>query len=157
MSEGSSFSSNPGNGETDISNTPGSTAGAGSGDFHQYRMQRRKENFRVARLEGEARKEREVKNFEERLETRQKEAEERTSKKAEKRKKKKQTKLHAKIRKKWEAAIVEVKQGDKPGDEKKEGKTEEAAEEEGIVLKKETKATDGNGTNATTSKEDEKK
>ena len=34
----------------------GSTAGAGSGDFHQYRMQRRKENFRVAKLEGEAKK-----------------------------------------------------------------------------------------------------
>jgi hypothetical protein len=37
-----------------LQNVMGSTAGAGSGDFHQYRFARRKEQFRVARLDKEA-------------------------------------------------------------------------------------------------------
>jgi hypothetical protein len=34
-----------------IENGAGSTAGAGSGDFHHYRSQRRRERYRVAKME----------------------------------------------------------------------------------------------------------
>ena len=37
-----------------LENICGSTAGAGSGDFHHYRIQRRRERARVAQLESTA-------------------------------------------------------------------------------------------------------
>lgn len=40
-------------------NTVGSTAGAGSGDFHKYRQLRRKERYRLVKMDAEARKEQE--------------------------------------------------------------------------------------------------
>ena len=36
-------------------NTPGSTAGAGSGDYHTYRIERRREHYRLAKLDWDAR------------------------------------------------------------------------------------------------------
>ena len=38
-----------------VENIHGSTAGAGSGDFQQYRQLRRKERYRLVRMEAEAR------------------------------------------------------------------------------------------------------
>ncbi|KAK4270821.1 hypothetical protein QN277_019590 [Acacia crassicarpa] len=75
-----------------VSNTSGSSAGSGSGDFHQYRQMRRKEQDRLARMEVDYQKRKEVAEFNMRREERLKAAEERTEKKRLKRQKKKQRK-----------------------------------------------------------------
>ncbi|KAG6600308.1 PRKR-interacting protein 1 [Cucurbita argyrosperma subsp. argyrosperma] len=73
-----------------VSNTSGSSAGSGSGDFHQYRQMRRKEQDRLARMDVDYQKKKEIAEFNMRREERLKAAEERTSKKRLKRQKKKQ-------------------------------------------------------------------
>ncbi|GAB4838797.1 hypothetical protein Ancab_028339 [Ancistrocladus abbreviatus] len=75
-----------------VSNTSGSSAGSGSGDFHQYRQMRRKEQDRLARMEVDYQRRKEVAEFSMRREERLKAAEERTAKKRLKRQKKKQRK-----------------------------------------------------------------
>ncbi|KAF7811024.1 PRKR-interacting protein 1 [Senna tora] len=79
-----------------VSNTSGSSAGSGSGDFHQYRQMRRKEQDRLARMEVDYQKRKEVAEFNLRREERMKAAEERTAKKRLKRQKKKQRKKEKK-------------------------------------------------------------
>ncbi|KAL0371361.1 UNVERIFIED_CONTAM: hypothetical protein Sangu_0454200 [Sesamum angustifolium] len=74
-----------------VSNTSGSSAGSGSGDFHQYRQMRRKEQDRLARMDADYQK-KEIAEFNQRREERLKAAEERTAKKRSKRLKKKQRK-----------------------------------------------------------------
>ncbi|KAJ4791817.1 PRKR interacting protein 1 [Rhynchospora pubera] len=71
-----------------VSNTSGSSAGSGSGDFHQYRQMRRKEQDRVARMDADYQKRLEIAEFNLRREERLKAAE-RTAKKRQKRQKKK--------------------------------------------------------------------
>lgn len=75
-----------------VSNTSGSSAGSGSGDFHQYRQMRRREQDRITRMESDYEKRKQVAEFNLRREERLKAAEERTSKKRLKRQKKKQRK-----------------------------------------------------------------
>ncbi|KAH6793577.1 PRKR-interacting protein [Perilla frutescens var. hirtella] len=75
-----------------VSNTSGSSAGSGSGDFHQYRQMRRKEQDRLARMDIDYQKRKEIAEFAQRREERLKAAEERTAKKRLKRQKKKQRK-----------------------------------------------------------------
>ncbi|XP_021750788.1 PRKR-interacting protein 1-like isoform X1 [Chenopodium quinoa] len=90
-----------------VSNTSGSSAGSGSGDFHQtdscypglnakfvlkYRQMRRKEQDRLVRMEVDYQRRREVAEFEYRREQRLKAAEEQAAKKRAKRQKKKQRK-----------------------------------------------------------------
>ncbi|KAF0891149.1 hypothetical protein E2562_005216 [Oryza meyeriana var. granulata] len=75
-----------------VSNTSGSSAGSGSGDFHQYRQMRRREQDRLARMDADYQKRKEMAVFELRREERLKAAEERTAKKRLKRQKKKQRK-----------------------------------------------------------------
>ncbi|KAK6946055.1 PRKR-interacting protein 1 [Dillenia turbinata] len=79
-----------------FSNTSGSSAGSGSGDFHQYRQMRRKEQDRLARMEVDFQKRKELAEFNMRREERLKAAEERTAKKCLKRRKKKQRKREKK-------------------------------------------------------------
>ncbi|XP_042493433.1 PRKR-interacting protein 1 homolog [Macadamia integrifolia] len=81
-----------------VSNTSGSSAGSGSGDFHQYRQMRRKEQDRLARMEVDYQKRKELAEFNMRREERMKAAEERTAKKSLKRQKKKQRKKEKKIK-----------------------------------------------------------
>ncbi|KAL2939286.1 PRKR-interacting protein 1 [Bienertia sinuspersici] len=81
-----------------VSNTSGSSAGSGSGDFHQYRQMRRREQDRLARIEVDYQRRKEVAEFEMRREQRLKATEERTSKKRAKRQKKKQKKKEKKCK-----------------------------------------------------------
>ncbi|KAK7280320.1 hypothetical protein RJT34_25383 [Clitoria ternatea] len=104
-----------------VSNTSGSSAGSASGDFHQvdsevnspmcklvrncdvrgyiqYRQMRRKEQDRLARMEVDYQKRKELAEFNMRREERLKAAEERTAKKRAKRQKKKQRKKEKKVK-----------------------------------------------------------
>ncbi|KAH0457374.1 hypothetical protein IEQ34_012689 [Dendrobium chrysotoxum] len=72
-----------------VSNTSGSSAGSGSGDFHQYRQMRRKEQDRLMRMDVDYQRRKELAEFNMRREERLKVAEERTAKKRAKRQKKK--------------------------------------------------------------------
>lgn len=73
-----------------VRNVMGSSAGAGSGEFHVYRHLRRKEYARQRFIEEQAKKEDADKAFDERLQQHKREAEERTNRKRLKRLKKKQ-------------------------------------------------------------------
>mmetsp|Transcript_26763 Transcript_26763/g.48817 ORF Transcript_26763/g.48817 Transcript_26763/m.48817 type:complete len:213 (-) Transcript_26763:119-757(-) len=75
-----------------VNNVMGSTAGAGSGDFHHYRHCRRREVERIDGMERDAVREEELKEFEDRVELKRKDCEERTRKNAEKRRRKKANK-----------------------------------------------------------------
>ncbi|KAJ4841957.1 hypothetical protein Tsubulata_025679 [Turnera subulata] len=79
-----------------VSNTSGSSAGSGSGDFHQYRQMRRKEQDRLARMDADYQRRKEIAEFNMRREERLKAAEERSAKKRLKRQKKKQQKKQKK-------------------------------------------------------------
>ena len=72
---------------TKICNTAGSTAGAGSGEFHTYRSQKRRDQIRQAKLEGDLKKEREQAAFDQRKESLAAAENEKTSKRRSKRNK----------------------------------------------------------------------
>ncbi|KAF5842647.1 hypothetical protein DUNSADRAFT_6117 [Dunaliella salina] len=74
---------------TKIYNTCSSSAGAGSGDFHMYRMIRKAEQERQKRLDLMEKQQIEMSEFEATRKERQEQAEQRTSKKRAKRLKKK--------------------------------------------------------------------
>ncbi|XWS39905.1 hypothetical protein CRYUN_Cryun18bG0094800 [Craigia yunnanensis] len=97
-----------------VSNTSGSSAGSGSGDFHQYRQMRRREQDRLARMDADYQKRKELAEFNMRREERLKAAEERTAKKRLKRQKKKQRKKEKKM---------------KPSAEGEENKKEESSDD----------------------------
>ncbi|KAK8944304.1 hypothetical protein KSP39_PZI007543 [Platanthera zijinensis] len=87
-----------------VSNTSGSSAGSGSGDFHQYRQMRRKEQDRLTRMDVDYQKRKELAEFNVRREERLKAAEQRTAKKRAKRQKTK----HKRKEKKKRTDIGEV-------------------------------------------------
>ncbi|XP_059313979.1 uncharacterized protein LOC132598994 [Lycium barbarum] len=79
-----------------VSNTSGSSAGSGSGDFHQYRQMRRREQDRLARMDVDYQRRKEIAEFNLRREEKLKATEERTAKKRARRQKKKQRKKEKK-------------------------------------------------------------
>ncbi|EFJ36625.1 hypothetical protein SELMODRAFT_403186 [Selaginella moellendorffii] len=91
-----------------ISNTSGSSAGSGSGDFHQYRQMRRREQDRLARMEADYQRKKEQTEFAIRREARLKEAEERTAKRRAKRLKKKEKKKQKKDKAVKEPGVEEA-------------------------------------------------
>eukprot|EP00899_Mesostigma_viride_P000201 jgi/Mesvir1/10181/Mv05156-RA.1 len=110
-----------------LSSTSGSSAGSGSGDFHEYRGYRRKEIFRLNRMEAEYKQRMAEEGFQQRQQQRQQEAEERTAKKRAKRLKKKQKK---KQRKGGEGGATEG--GNASGDDGSSGDSEEDAPQEAL-------------------------
>ncbi|WEW54973.1 hypothetical protein PRK78_000400 [Emydomyces testavorans] len=75
-----------------VANVQGSSAGAGSGEFHVYKASRRREYERVRLMEEELKKERANEEFERRREETRRRDEERTEKNRKKREKRKAAK-----------------------------------------------------------------
>lgn len=75
-----------------VYNVSSSSAGAGSGDFHQYRIVRRAEQDRVRQLEADFARKQQEEEFKRKMEELKKQAEDKTAKKRAKRQKKKQKK-----------------------------------------------------------------
>ena len=95
-----------------VANVQGSSAGAGSGEFHVYKASRRREYERLREMDAEAKKEDETARWETEEQERRRKDEERTSKNREKRAKKKG-------KQKGKADVVTVPQG--PGSQDANG------------------------------------
>eukprot|EP00246_Nothoceros_aenigmaticus_P000396 TRINITY_DN10593_c0_g1_i2.p2 TRINITY_DN10593_c0_g1~~TRINITY_DN10593_c0_g1_i2.p2 ORF type:complete len:173 (-),score=49.02 TRINITY_DN10593_c0_g1_i2:1740-2258(-) len=105
-----------------ISNTSGSSAGSGSGDFHQYRQMRRREQDRLARMELDYQKRKEETEFLARRDERVKAAEERTAKKRAKRQKQKEKKKQKRLQSSKSAGEdAETVNAVEPGSEDSDG------------------------------------
>ncbi|KAI0900866.1 hypothetical protein F4806DRAFT_450211 [Annulohypoxylon nitens] len=79
-----------------VTNVQGSSAGAGSGEFHVYKASRRREYERLRRMDEEVAEEREKEGFEKMREERERKDDEKTRKNREKREKAKARKAKGK-------------------------------------------------------------
>ncbi|KAI6092758.1 hypothetical protein F4821DRAFT_223218 [Hypoxylon rubiginosum] len=79
-----------------VTNVQGSSAGAGSGEFHVYKASRRREYERLRRMDEEVARERAEENFEKTKEEREKRDDDKTRRNREKREKAKARKAKAK-------------------------------------------------------------
>lgn len=123
-----------------IRNVWGSSAGAGSGDFHVYRGVRRREYARQKFIDEKAEKTGKDQEYQKKIEQNQKAAEERTAKKRAKRNKKKQ-KLKAKKSKPSE----ETSKKEENDDSEEEGDSDEENEDEKIGQASDKQSTEQTG------------
>ncbi|KAI2547188.1 PRKR interacting protein 1 [Homo sapiens] len=107
-------------GEFPCQHSPGSSAGAGSGEFHVYRHLRRREYQRQDYMDAMAEKQKLDAEFQKRLEKNKIAAEEQTAKRRKKRQKLKEKKLLAKKMK------LEQKKQEGPGQPKEQGSSSSA-------------------------------
>ncbi|TLD25646.1 hypothetical protein PspLS_06076 [Pyricularia sp. CBS 133598] len=109
-----------------VTNVQGSSAGAGSGEFHVYKASRRRENERLRVMDEELKKEQEKQEFESKKAENETKDDEKTRKNREKREKKKAAKLRAiqadKSKSNTEAAKAAKGGGDGTGDGDGDGK-----------------------------------
>ena len=103
-----------------VYNVMGSSAGAGSGEFHVYRQIRRKEFLRTKVLDEQLSKEKLNEEYHAKLEENQREAEERTAKKRAKRMKKKEKLKKKKANKGKEKQPEEVKKSESESESEEE-------------------------------------
>ncbi|KAF8939297.1 hypothetical protein EDD21DRAFT_89799 [Dissophora ornata] len=82
-----------------VKNVQGSSAGAGSGEFHVYRAGRRREYARLKNMELESKEEREQREYDERIQAKRAADEEKTEKNRTKRQRRKQRASNNKLSK----------------------------------------------------------
>ena len=111
-----------------VYNVMGSSAGAGSGEFHVYRQIRRKEFLRTKVLDEQLSKDKLNDEYHAKLEENQKEADDRTAKKRAKRLKKKQKQKQLKKKKTGAGPQSEKKSESEESEESEEEKEEDNKE-----------------------------
>lgn len=116
-----------------VRNIMGSSAGAGSGEFHVYRHLRRKEYARQKFIKDQGRKEEADREFAERVAAKKRQAEERTAKKRAKRLKKKN-----KVKKKTAHGKQETDETSDSEDEKTDEKDDPDTKDKTEVVAKDT-------------------
>ncbi|KAI8614313.1 hypothetical protein BC830DRAFT_1257435 [Chytriomyces sp. MP71] len=108
-----------------VRNVQGSSAGAGSGEFHVYRALRRKEMARLKAMDAKDRREKETQEYHEKIQVARQAEEEKTAKKREKRKRRnKGGKDKNKKQKGGEKESANDDADDEDGDEDKEEEEE---------------------------------
>ncbi|KAF4791028.1 PRKR-interacting protein 1 like protein [Turdus rufiventris] len=112
------------NPQTELFPVAGSSAGAGSGEFHVYRHLRRREYQRQDFMDAMAEKQRLDEEFQKKLERNKMIAEEQTAKRRRKRQKLKEKKLQAKKNK-----LEQKKQEKEPGQSQEQGSSEDDEED----------------------------
>ena len=110
-----------------VANVQGSSAGAGSGEFHVYKASRRREYERLRQMDEQVKKEKEAEEFEKQREERRARDEAKTNKNKARREKAKGRKAKAKEQETESVMHVDVKTKDEKGEEfqKPNGATDE--------------------------------
>lgn len=112
-----------------VRNVMGSSAGAGSGEFHVYRHLRRKEYARQKFIKEMSERERLQMEYQEKIETNRQAAEEKTAKKRAKRLKKKAKQKSSKKRKSLQETKSSSEESESASESENEDSTEKAEED----------------------------
>ncbi|KAG0052537.1 hypothetical protein BGZ83_002468 [Gryganskiella cystojenkinii] len=113
-----------------VKNVQGSSAGAGSGEFHVYRAGRRREYARLKNMDLESKEAREQREYEEKIEAMKAADEEKTEKNRSKRQRRKQRASNNKLSKQLREAQGENDDEDKDQEDKQRSDQGSENEEE---------------------------